>query len=103
MTLMFGMRWQLQSLSAPGSGIASVFKVPAYLQIDFRLREPGLMKKFEGKWRIEPFNQASLDSNFGYKDQVNARHKLGFNPIAMIGTFGSSRLLSLMSCFPTSP
>ena len=26
------------------------------------------MKKFEGTWRIQPFNQATLDENFGFRD-----------------------------------
>ena len=29
-------------------------------QIDFKLARPGLMKNFEGKWRVQPFTQATL-------------------------------------------
>ena len=30
------------------------------LQIDFKLARPGLMKNFEGKWRVQPFTQPTL-------------------------------------------
>ena len=26
-----------------------------------------MMKKFEGTWNIQPFNQATLDDNFGFE------------------------------------
>ena len=35
------------------------------LQIDFKLAQPGLMKNFEGKWRVQPFTQATLDEVSG--------------------------------------
>ena len=34
-------------------------------QIDFKLARPGLMKNFEGKWRVQPFTQATLDQAGG--------------------------------------
>lgn len=36
-----------------------------WVQIDFKLKESGMMKKFEGIWHIQPFNQATLDQHFG--------------------------------------
>ena len=50
------------------------------------------MKKFEGLWRIEPFNQDSLDANFGFNQQ--AESKQGFNPLAMVGQFSNSKFIS---------
>lgn len=51
----------MQSLS-----FARPAKMTPYAQIGFRLKESGMMKKFEGTWQIQPFNQATLDQNFGY-------------------------------------
>ncbi len=36
------------------------------MQIGFRLKESGMMKRFEGTWHIKPFNQESLDESFGF-------------------------------------
>lgn len=33
-----------------------------------------MMKKFEGTWNIEPFNQATLDANFGFDQQRRQQH-----------------------------
>jgi len=30
--------------------------------IRFKLAQPGFMKKFEGQWKVQPFNQSTLDS-----------------------------------------
>ena len=35
--------------------------------IRFKLARPGFMKKFEGEWRVQPFNQSTLDSMEGHR------------------------------------
>ena len=45
------------------------FNKLAGLQIGFKLKESGMMKKFEGTWQIQPFNQDTLDQNFGFDSQ----------------------------------
>ena len=47
-------------LCLPSAPLPSRAEDDGLLQIDFKLARPGLMKNFEGKWRVQPFTQATL-------------------------------------------
>jgi len=38
-------------------------------EIMFKLKESGMMKRFEGTWHIKPFNQQALDESFGFNSR----------------------------------
>ena len=60
----------LRSVSEP---LPSRAEGASLLQIDFKLARPGLMKNFEGKWRVQPFTQATLG-------EVSGQHKAQSRP-----------------------
>lgn len=35
--------------------------------VKFSLAKPGIMKRFQGVWKVQPFNQTTIDSISGYK------------------------------------
>ena len=44
----------------PSAPLPSRAEDAGLLQIDFKLARPGIMRNFEGKWRVQPFTQATL-------------------------------------------
>lgn len=46
-------------------------------EIGFKLKESGMMKRFEGTWNIRPFNQEALDESFGFNHRQGQHWSAG--------------------------
>ncbi|GLI61051.1 hypothetical protein VaNZ11_003312 [Volvox africanus] len=56
--------------------------------IKFQMARPGMMQKFDGCWRINPFTQQTLDSIYHPERLKETNHHDGFGPLNAMRLFG---------------
>ncbi|GIL63457.1 hypothetical protein Vafri_17494 [Volvox africanus] len=56
--------------------------------IKFQMARPGMMQKFDGCWRINPFTQQTLDRIYHPERLKETKHPEGFGPFNAMGLFG---------------